>query len=178
MEKQQHDIQRIKTALQSGHASCMIGAGFSFNAKPKTKGAKPFPSWRQLTSAIAERLYPKNEGARNDAVQSAGSSSGALRLAEEFESAFGRTELNRLLEELIPDKLHEPSEVHTSLLELPWVDVYTTNYDTLLDRASTRIFQRSYMVIGQTQELPGSRRPRIIKPVSYTHLTLPTKRIV
>ena len=141
----------------------MIGSGYSLNAKAKTKGTSRFPLWEELTNILAAELYPANAKARQNAVASAGSSSGALRLAEEFESAFGRNKLNQLLEDAIPNNLHEPADVHTQLLELPWVDVYTTNYDTLLERAASKIFQRNYMVVAQTQELPGSRRPRIIK---------------
>ena len=45
--------------------------------------------------------------------------SGALRLAQEFEASFGRTELNRLLKIFAPDNDYAPSNLHTELLKLP-----------------------------------------------------------
>ena len=61
--------------------------------------------------------------------------------AEEVEAAFGRPALDNILQDCIPDLEYEPSELHKKLLNLPWTDVFTTNYDTLLERATN--FQTS-----------------------------------
>ena len=33
------------------------------------------------------------------------------------------------------DEAYQPGKVHDLLMSLPWTDVFTTNYDTLLERA-------------------------------------------
>ena len=47
------------------------------------------------------------------------------------------------------------------LLELPWVDVFTTNYDTLLER--TEIFGQTYQTVTKSSELTAAFAPRIVK---------------
>ena len=52
-------------------------------------------------------------------------------------SAFGRQKLDEMLLEAIPDNDFRPGRLHRLLLDLPWVDVLTTNYDTLLEQVRT-----------------------------------------
>src|SRR5699024_2043635 len=61
------------------------------------------------------------------------------------------------------DKNYNPGEVHKDLLRLPWADVYTTNYDTLLERTLPYIFERNYRVIYEPKDIPNSVAPRIVK---------------
>jgi len=58
------------------------------------------------------------------------------------------------------------------LLELPWSDIFTTNYDTLLERAARGLLNRKYNVVRTAEEVPGSARPRIIK----LHGSFPSNR--
>lgn len=54
--------------------------------------------------------------------------------------------------------------MHVKILELNWNDVFTTNYDTLLERAINNIsIRKSYKILLSQNDLPGSTRPRIIK---------------
>ena len=163
MSSQDHHIERIRDAIFSNNAACMIGAGYSRNAVPINGGTNTFPDWQTMVGEIAARLYKRDSDDFRDAVQAAGTTSGALRLAEEFEAAFNRSDLNRLVEGLTPDELHVPGEPHTKLLELPWNDVFTTNYDTLLETSARDIFFRPYTLVTKVDDLPSSSRPRIIK---------------
>jgi hypothetical protein len=86
-----------------------------------------------------------------------------LRLAEEFQAAFGRDALDRLLLETIVDADYRPGKLHRLLLELPWADVLTTNYDTLLERATDQVFDRKYDVVRVVEEIPAAMKPRIVK---------------
>ena len=54
--------------------------------------------------------------------------------------------MENILKEAIPDEDYGPSEVYTKLMELPWRDVFTTNYDTLLERAADKVSKRRYNV--------------------------------
>ena len=105
----------------------MVGAGFSRNAAPP--GSDPeFPDWSELGNRFYERLHGRKPEPDHNYLQMSS-------LAHEIEAAFGRPALNQMLRDAIPDLQHEPSPLHTKLLDLPWSDVFTTNYDTLLERA-------------------------------------------
>jgi hypothetical protein len=149
-----------------GRAAVMIGAGFSQNAEPATQQPRRMPLWRDLTQGLVDHLYPAShysEKLRCNVVSRAGATSGALRLAEEYEAAFGRQQLNQLLLNLIPDADYHPGRLHQLLLQLPWADVFTTNYDTLLERARDEITNRRYEVVRTFGEIAQAMRPRIVK---------------
>ncbi|MGD9637508.1 MAG: SIR2 family protein [Alphaproteobacteria bacterium] len=157
-------IDEIADRLYSGHAAVMIGAGFSKNAASDDLNA--FPSWDALGDKFYEKLYGyKPEESRYLDV---------LKLAEEVEAVFGRTVLNQFLTDNIPDLKYEPSLLHSKLLELPWVDVFTTNYDTLLERAcKVKPWNKvKYDIVTTTEDLQNADNPRIIK----LHGSFPTIR--
>ena len=77
--------------------------------------------------------------------------------------AIGRPALNQLLKRTIPDDYYAPSTLHVRLLELPWSDVFTTNYDTLLERASHEVTRQQYNLVVKQNDLVYSQTPRIIK---------------
>lgn len=167
-----HDIHQIRRALhdpRGARASVMVGSGFSFNAQKRFASAANFPTWRNITESLVARLYPEDLKARKRALENSGAVSGALRIAQEFQAAFGRNILINHLRDLLPDLEHDPGEVHRELLRLTWQDVFTTNYDTLLERASRGLRSQKYEIVRGVADLPLKRRPRIVK----LHGTLP-----
>lgn len=120
-------LNEIAERLWAGRAAVMIGAGFSKNA------GNEFPDWNEL----GDLFYWKAHGVKPDPAKQ--KYLNVLRLAEEVKAAIGQPALENLLRSNIPDLNIEPSGLHFELLELPWVDVFTTNYDTLLERASTKV---------------------------------------
>ena len=48
-------------------------------------------------------------------------------------------------------------------MRLPWRDVFTTNWDTLLERACLSVPERPYGVVRSVDELPLAAKPRIVK---------------
>ena len=133
----------------------MVGAGFSRNAVPPGEHA-PFPTWSQLGDRFYHRLHGHTPPANHHYIQ-------VPTLAHEIEAAFGRPALDQILRDEIPDLQHEPSQLHIRLLDLPWSDVFTTNFDTLLERASRTIISQRYEIIVRPVDLGRSKRPRIIK---------------
>jgi hypothetical protein len=133
----------------------MVGSGFSLNAEPSKPSPRPMPLWGHLIDAMRAKLSTDVSSAiAND----------PLMLAEEFEITFGRTELDRLLRDTIPDEEWKPGHLHRLLMHLPWADVFTTNYDTLLERAvDHQIIDRKYDVVLHSADIPGATRPRIVK---------------
>lgn len=168
-------VERLREALWQdapfGNAAVMVGSGFSRNANPVSASSREMPTWADTACAMVDRLYIQSD--QNDqygrVMKEAGATSGFLRLAQEFEAAFGRTALNGLIRGMIPDEEYVPGELHQLLLELPWAEVLTTNWDTLLERGCTDVFNRNYRVVRALSEIPGSKRPRIVK----LHGTLP-----
>jgi hypothetical protein len=169
----QFGVSFIRDALwrtSGGGAAVMIGAGFSRNARPTSISAKEMPSWAQMSQALCRLLYASApEERRESALREANSTSGFLRLAQEYEAAYGRLALNEQIRALVPDMEYEPDDLHKRLLNLPWKDVLTTNWDTLLEREARNVFKRNYDVVRTPSEIPTARRPRIVK----LHGTLP-----
>ena len=50
------------------------------------------------------------------------------------------------------------------MLELPWKDIFTTNYDTLLERAAEKVTKRRYnVVVSQNDLINSADATRIVK---------------
>ena len=163
-------IEQIRTALwkgrEYGRAAVLVGAGFSRNARPARASAQPFPLWGDLARILIDQLYPASsspEWIRNTATRQAESTSGALRLAQEFEAAHGRQRLDQLIRDSVADTDWVAGKVHRLLMELPWSDVFTTNYDTLLERAALLAYERKYEIVYTMAQIPSATRPRIVK---------------
>ena len=178
----QSHINRVRDALwerPNGRASIMVGAGFSRNAESSTPGAGDFPFWQDISKEMFHRLYPQDTDTGTAAAYD------VLKLAQEYETGFGRSDLHKFLQELVRDNEYNPGDMHRRLLRLPWRDVFTTNWDTLLER--TRITERAYSVVQNMDEIPLKSQPRIVKlhgsfpsqfPLIFTeedYRTYPTK---
>lgn len=153
-------LNEIAERLWAERAAVMVGAGFSKNA------GNGFPDWNQL----GDLFYQKAHGFKPDSTEQ--KYLNVLRLAEEVQAAIGRPALENLLRSNIPDLNIEPSGLHVELLELPWVDVFTTNYDTLIERASARVVTRRYEPVVKKEDIPYAIKPRIVK----LHGSFPSER--
>ena len=149
-------------------ATVMVGAGFSQNARPSSGIDIRFPTWRELTRAMFDEIYPPTASATTDREEQF-SRSNPLRVASEYEAAFKRQRLESFLHAHVPDSGHQPGPMHELLLQLPWRDVFTTNYDTLLER--TEVTERAYQPVMTVEKLTTAIPPRIVK----LHGTLPSQ---
>lgn len=157
-------LQKALWQWPSSRAALMVGAGFSLNAVSAPGVSTRFPVWRDLSRAMFDEIYPAppNETKEQRTQRKEQfDRSNALRLASEYEAAFGRQKLDSFLCRAIPDSSYQPGALHTLLLQLPWKDVFTTNYDTLLER--TEIPERAYQPVTTVNDLTAARAPRIIK---------------
>ncbi len=161
-----HYIREISKALARKHAAVMVGAGFSRNADKVGITENEFLTWNQMSDIFYERLYENKENPGKEY-------NSPLRLAEEVEIAIGRPELEVMIRKAVPDQDYAPSDLHRSLMLLPWNDVFTTNYDTLLERAAELVVNRRYNVVTCQEDLVNSNdAPRIIK----LHGSFPSQR--
>ncbi|MDW7615203.1 SIR2 family protein [Peribacillus simplex] len=164
--KMYHHLSNIRDRLWSedgkSRVSVMVGAGFSLNAEKIEDTFESMSLWADLKNKVSA-------GLRRDLISDC---EDVLTLGQLYAEEYGRANLDELLKQAIPDQNYEPSEIHQSLLRLPWADVYTTNYDTLLERTLANVFERSYQVIYDINDIPSSVPPRIIK----LHGSFPSKR--
>jgi hypothetical protein len=135
-------------------ASVLVGAGLSKNAERPGDDTLEPPLWWELLEEMIERLYPHDKKA---------APSNPLRIAEEYRTYFGQAGLDDFLRTRFPDKSWSPGPLHSALLELPWSDVLTTNWDTLLERTVESVIDHSYEVVRTEADLPHARSPRIVK---------------
>ena len=153
-------IDQVNEALwRSGGAgaSVMVGSGFSQNARNTVSNGRPVPMLQDIANELFQALNPGQDIRRRPQPAQ------AMRLAQEYEVEFGATALHHKLRRMISDRNYVPMEAHERLLRLPWADVFTTNWDTLLERTCDIVPERPYAVIRTNTDIPWSTRPRVIK---------------
>ena len=154
--------KRLRNPTMYGAASLMVGAGFSKNAERQNDNQKPMPNWYEMAKQMYDELYLEEGDKCGKVKECAGKN--VLTLAQKYEVAFGKNSLNDFIKRTIDDESYFPGELHKKLLELRWDDVFTTNYDTLLERGINLVAtQKSYRIVKAQEDLLGSMRPRIIK---------------
>ena len=159
-------MNHVRDALWSpaGRASVMIGSGFSKNAHPTRPGVGELPLWHELAAEMFNEVHPSSLGGNpQDALNSASDHIAPLGLAQEYKDAFGPSGLHLFLQQQVRDGDFNPGEFHSRLLKLPWRDVFTTNWDTLLERTRLAVPERPYSVVHNKDEIPLSAQPRIFK---------------
>lgn len=170
---QKEDISRIEQFAKkiseslwnqsgTGRAAVMVGAGFSMNAIPIGGSTIKMLNWNELVSCMREELNLSDEYQPD-----------ALELAELYEAEFGRQKLEQFLEKHLPDANMSPGPLHKKLLSLPWSDVFTTNYDTLLERAADEITKYRYHTVLAIEDIPETTQPRIVKLHGTFHKNRP-----
>jgi SIR2-like domain len=151
--------QRLWCGREFGQAAVMVGSGFSRNAEKIAPNIPDLPLWGQLVGQMYDELYP-GMGAENQSHKQK-TTANALVLASEYETVFGQDSLDAFLLRAIPDNQYNPGSLHELLMSLPWSDVFTTNYDTLLER--TFVLDRKYSLVSTSLDISGKMKPRIIK---------------
>lgn len=144
-------LNDIAERLWEGRAAVMVGSGFSKNAD------KSCPNWSELGDILYEKAHGVMPSTSDKQYLD------LMRLAEEVEASAGKLALENLLYKSIPDASIQPSSLHVKLLNFPWADVFTTNYDTLLERASHQVANRRYVPVITKADLPYAKKPRIVK---------------
>jgi len=157
-------LNALRRALSNGNAAVMVGAGFSKNAE----GGEQMKSWQELTDELRSALGLPNESRGMVAAE-------ATQLAEQYARIFSTSNLEDLLRRHIPDARVFPGALHEQFMRLPWCEIFTTNYDTLLERAADQIFESAFVTVSAREDIPRSRllgRRRIIK----LHGSFPSQR--
>ena len=111
-------------------AAIMIGAGFSRCSAQSGDQSIKMPTWWDYAKLLKSELQSNVDD--------------PLRLAEEYYAFFSKEALHDLIKQKLNDLAWQPGDLTLNLLKLPWNEVLTTNWDTLLERASTQIYERNY----------------------------------
>lgn len=135
-------------------AAIMIGAGFSRSAALHVGGEKKMPLWYDFSKSLVEALNPNYK----DLIFS-----DPLRVAEEYRAYFGQASLNDRIRSELDDDAWRPGYLYTSLMELPWSEIMTTNWDTLLERAAKNLHNSYYTPVTKASDLAWAPSPRIVK---------------
>ncbi len=146
-------MKQIKRFVDGGKASVMVGAGFSKNAI--MDDSTTMKNWDELAVDFYSRLYLKKPEGEDLSFKT------PMRLASQIQTSFGRNELEKLIIDSLHDNCIAPSELHKSLLRIKWKDIFTTNYDTLLERTHPEVDR--YEIITNKETLLYKKSPRIIK---------------
>ena len=144
----------VAKAFSDNRISALVGTGFSKNAKA-IDPAKKIPLWDDVGIRLMNDLgisMPNNKLSFQDPI----------RLSSLYSAQFNPSQLDTLLMELIDDNNFEPVDVHTKFVQLNWNNIYTTNYDTLLERAANKI-NKKYSIVKKDKDFPKALIPRIIK---------------
>ncbi len=144
-------IREIRERLSNRQLSVIVGAGFSKNA------SELFLSWKELLRDMIVEMYvddtEQSDNKINQLVDDIIAKKGYLAIASEYVKRYGYHEIiDHYVEQRIPTmikdgdsytlsldgkKLSEPVDMslHQLLVKLNWNNIYTFNYDNLLDIA-------------------------------------------
>lgn len=135
-------------------AALFVGAGFSKNAVKVTPDTPDPPSWWELLDELVAQLYPGRAG--NPPTD-------PLRIAEEYRSYFGQSALDGFIRTRFPDRAWLPGTLHHQMLNFPWSEILTTNWDTLLERTADGVTDYMFDVVRTEADLAHARSKRIVK---------------
>lgn len=93
-------LNQIRTFLDLGKASVMVGAGFSKNAEMNED--VHMKDWSELCEDFYYALYDSKPCDRDFRLKS------ALRLAQQIESTMGRTALDEIIKNSLPNDSISP----------------------------------------------------------------------
>lgn len=152
----------LREYLRRGCAAAIVGCGFSRNARRRDSKIAGPAEWKGFTNRFASELLGCNP---NDIGKIGKYCEGKtpLVLSHEYESIFGRSAMIDIVKDLIHDENLVPDDVHESFLRLGWSDIYTTNYDTLLERTLSSMPEAAYRLVLNANQIVGSRERRIVK---------------
>jgi hypothetical protein len=158
-------LQQLGRALwkmgKARGAAILVGAGFSRNADRVHANTPEPPLWTTIACVMQKRIYPDGVAPKDP-----------LRLAEEFKVLLGEPALEDLIRDLVRDEEWLPGELHKKLVKLPWTDILTTNWDTLIERAALENLGQTYETVRCIGDIATTRAPRVVK----LHGSLPSNR--
>jgi hypothetical protein len=137
---------RAKIAADTSGLIVFLGAGLSFGAA-RTRGrfdfegdgfddGGPFPSWDGLIARMLQELRGLQDlGDRTEELSGFFASHDALDCAQLFKQLVGEANFTAFLRRQFSSPHAAPTPSHRALVKLPLTELFTTNYDTLIESA-------------------------------------------
>lgn len=144
------ELKRILDASQRNALSFFVGAGVSALSNA--------PTWKDLIDAICDKMGLEKK--------SKYSSDEYLQIPQMFYYSLGEseTDYNRFIKEQLFSANLVPNEIHREMFDLNPASFITTNYDTLLEDASSQYCQ-SFKAISCDKDVPKIYGDRFILKV-------------
>ncbi len=124
--------KRLAVKLRDQQLILFGGAGLSHLCPPQAPQAPRLPLWRGLAEHVANVFA--DEMVRPDDFTSLPDFFDYLQMLPQ-----GRAKVELALRGALDDRQVELSATHKVLGQLPWSEIWTTNYDELLERATARV---------------------------------------
>lgn len=160
-------LEFILHKLKSHSMSAMVGAGFSQNADVnKSPNEAKHPDWAQLLLHAYISLNPGESENDEEKLLKEIKLTGESEIAAKYGKLNGSRESLDLYIENEFSKINKRTdykELHKKLLSLPWEDVITTNWDTLLEDAANGDSSNRFYEVVKTAKQLRFQKPRIIK---------------
>lgn len=166
------NLEDLIEKFNKEQVSALVGAGFSKNA------SKSFPLWNDLLNNMVKELfqdeikkglkgvYRKRKNIEEKLISNIIEREGFLTIPQIYIDRKGKREsLTIYIEDFFRDidtDTENELTVHKSFLLLPWVDICTTNYDTLLEQTENQI-SKKWDVVTSAKHLKRGNRDRIVK---------------
>jgi hypothetical protein len=137
---------RAKIAADSSGLIVFLGAGLSFGAA-RTRGrfdlegdgfhdGGPFPSWDGLIARMLQELRGLADlDDRSEELSGFFENHSALDCAQLFKQMVGEANFTAFLQRQFSSPHAAPTPSHRALVKLPITELFTTNYDTLIESA-------------------------------------------
>ena len=148
---EQH-AELLAQKLLDGQLVLFVGAGLSHLAIAKDGSGRRLPLWNELMEQVASSCHEDAEAFDGN----------PLDLFDAVAYAQDRFTLEEAVRKQIDDHAYKLSSAHFALAKLPWNSVFTTNYDSLLQRLLDEkpVFEeQDYERIA----LPESERPQLFQ---------------
>lgn len=145
-------LLHIGQELANGDVVLFAGAGLSFNAPSKDGGVNHMPGWNAMAKALLDQLESNIKDKWD-----------VLKVADYYETAFGRNALVEKITRAVRDEQHVPGRVHQCLVQLNFREIITTNFDTLIERAFRSLYVTPQVVVEGRDLVRRRQPPRIIK---------------
>jgi SIR2-like domain len=145
--------------LVDGRWLPVVGAGFSRNAR--VPSGNPPPDWKQLGTLLAQDIPDLDYEGPLDAISA-------------YQQAFERPLLVDRVGALLRINDARPSGAHIAFARLGFEHVVTTNFDTLLERASESVQRPCLPLVEESQlsnrnSYPGPRLLKIHGDINHPH---------
>lgn len=172
IKNEPEEIKRIKKLLYGKKMSVLVGAGFSKNASIN------YPTWIELLTDMVVEMYKseyesykkncdinKKKIDTSEFVWEISKKLGYLELVEKYIKQKGMREaITFYIEDQFKgiDKSENDLSLHKKLLDLPWNNIYTTNYDSLLEDTNNNC-GLEYQKVTRAADLSLGKNKKIIK---------------